>query len=736
MALRRRTRRRVGIPGPPPRVFLAAVLVVAAACSGDDSGDDGEALRIEVVSSRPEHVTGGSARVAVIAEDEDLGVDDLQVLGVPGPAGDAEDRGQRFVDFSDRFAADPHRPGRFVGVVDGLVQALDGVEEGQIVLEARAGDASAEVTVTNHPTTGPLFSGEQLPLMECTTEQFGLDPTTPEDGCEAPAEETWQYVDTQGEVHDLDDPSAPPDDVRLLDLDGAEAPFVIRTERGVLNRAVYQIQTLANESAWNERLVYRFGGGCGATFGQGTMTTAPWLDILERGYATATATFNTFGVLCNDVISAETMSMVKEHFVVDYGEPTYTIGEGASGGAIQQLLLAQNYPGLLDGIVPSMPFPDALSISGGVIDCRLLHDYYGTGAGGELTEEQRLAINGHATVNACQTWDNVFVDGIVPTSGCATDEDVYDAEENPNGFRCTFYETNVALIGRDPDTGFARSAYDNQGVQYGLVALNEGVITPEQFLDLNEQIGGFDIDGRPRSARSAVGEDQVRRAHETGRVTGPWGGLPDTAIILIDPYTDLIGDFHDRVRSFAFLDRLAGGQGDDSSRWPENVSLWSLGEAETDLAAAATGAFPRGAEAILAMDEWLTGAGEQQAAEGGSWQDALAAAKPESAESRCLPQGERPIVGPAANGDPACAEAMPVHGEPRMAAGAPRAGDVLKCQRISVDDAVSRGMYEVEFDDGQVERLAEVFSAGVCDYSQPGIGQTEPTDVWPSFQPS
>lgn len=713
--------------------LLAVALISAAACSDDSDDDDEGALRIEVVSSRPEHVTGGSALVEVTADDEDLGVDDLEVRGVLGPAGSDDDRGQRFVDFSDRFSADPDQPGRFVGVIDSLVQALDGVEQGQIVLEASAEGSTAEVTVTNHPTTGPLFSGEHLPLMECTIEEFGLEPSTPEDGCEAPTEETWQYVDTGGEVHDLDDPSSPPDDVQLLDRGGNEVPFVIRSERGVLNRAVYQIQTLAHESAWNERLVYRFGGGCGATFGQGTMTTEPWLDVLERGYATATATFNTFGVLCNDVISAETMSMVKEHFIVTYGEPAYTIGDGASGGAIQQFLLAQNHPGLLDGIVPSMPFPDALSISGGVIDCRLMNSYYATGTGSELTEAKRVAVNGHATLGACQTWDSVFVDGIVPSEGCAGDEDVYDAEGNPNGFRCTFYETNVALTERDPDTGFARPAYDNQGVQYGLQALNDGVITPEQFLDLNEHIGGFDSDGRPQADRSAVDEDLVGRAYEAGRVVGPWGGLPDTPVILVDPYTDLVGDIHDRVRSFAFLDRLSGGQGDDSSQWSATVSLWSLGETEIDLAAAVTGAFPGGTEAILAMDEWLTGAGEQQATEGSSWREALAAAKPESAESRCLPAGEEPIVGPRANEDPACVEAMPVHGEPRTAAGAPRAGDILKCQRISVDDAVSDGMYEVDLDTAHVDRLATIFPDGVCDYTQPGFGQTEPAGVWPSF---
>ena len=51
------------------------------------------------------------------------------------------------------------------------------------------------------------------------------------------------------------------------------------------------------------------------------------------------------------------------------------------------------------------------------------------------------------------------------------------------------------LLGRDPDTGFARRPVDNTGVQYGLLALRSGTITVEDFLDVNRDAGGYDIDG-------------------------------------------------------------------------------------------------------------------------------------------------------------------------------------------------------------------------------------------------
>ena len=40
--------------------------------------------------------------------------------------------------------------------------------------------------------------------------------------------------------------------------------------------------------------------------------------------------------------------------------------------------------------------------------------------------------------------------------------------------------------------GFAGIPIDNVGVQYGLGALQQGKITPAQFVDLNVKIGGLD----------------------------------------------------------------------------------------------------------------------------------------------------------------------------------------------------------------------------------------------------
>jgi hypothetical protein len=309
-------------------------------------------------------------------------------------------------------------------------------------------------------------------------------------------------------------------------------------------------------------------------------------------------------------------------------------------------------------------------------------------------------------------------------------EAVYDPVTNPDGWRCTVWESNVAVTGRDPDTGFARPGYDNEGIQYGLDALNAGVITPDQFLDLNHSIGGFDGDGQPAPQRSVVPDDLVARAYETGRVTGASDGLLDIPIILVNVYTDDLGDIHDRVRSFSILDRLAGGEG---AAWPASVSLWSIGlpagDSLVDTLTGALGDFT--AVPTHALDQWLTAAEAYEAGHGGTRRNALAATKPDSARSRCQPRGAAEIVGDDANDDPACVAAFPVHEEPRMAAGEPRRGDVLKCALRPVEDSLD--LYDVRLSDARIARLAEIFPTGVCDYDRPGVGEAPFTHPWYDF---
>ena len=255
---------------------------------------------------------------------------------------------------------------------------------------------------------------------------------------------------------------------------------------------------------------------------------------LSLGYAHATSSLNVFLNNCNDVISAETMAMVKEHFIKRFGVPVHTIGWGGSGGSIQQNLIAQNYPGLLDGIIPTVSFPDIVTIVPGIVDCTLLAHAFESSIL-PWTDEQKTAVSGFATWSTCaketkgQSWIKIgFSPELLQPMRCNSIVPhalVYDPLANRKGARCDVYDNQINVFGPDPRTGVARRPLDNVGVQYGLVAFNRGIIGAEQFLELNEKVGGYDDEGKTISTRMAGDPEGLRIAYATGRVNSGTGGL-------------------------------------------------------------------------------------------------------------------------------------------------------------------------------------------------------------------
>ena len=614
-------------------VVVVSIALVAAACTSDGQDSTGEpdpaaSLRLTALSTRAEYATNGDLLVGLEFDDE-VDVGDLRV--------DLDGR-----DVTSAFSPDvspfrpPGSPPRLVGLVSGLV---DGENR---VTATQNGDA-AVLDVVNHSVDGPLFSGPQQSPFVCTTERNGLGPA--EDDCWARTQVRWVYRTTDGRTVDLPDPAVTPDDVAMAERDGESLPFVVRVEKGVFNRSVTTFATLDpqpgpvagtvpgptparvwDDSGWNGRLVMRFGGGCGASFSQGEDGSGA-LDpeLLADGYAVVTSTLATFGTACNDVVAAETVMVAKEHFSEAYGLPRFTIGAGGSGGAIQQLLVAQNYPGLLDAVAPVIPFPDALTIAGGVADCGLLDRWFGDPAGATFTDDQRLAVTGFASPVTCLIWQATYLPNIDPSVGCNGElvraGQVYDPVTNPRGTRCTLQDSNVNLLGTDAETGFALSPLDNVGVQYGLGAQADGVIGVEEFLALNEGIGGYDVDGVWQPERTRASDEVLERAYAEGRVTAGTasadagalspagaGGLIDVPVLLVNVYSDPIGDIHDRQRIFAVRDRLRLADGSENP----NVVLWTLpGVVDVaSLIARISGDTDVTAEATRLLDRWLTSADE------------------------------------------------------------------------------------------------------------------------------
>ncbi len=612
-------------------------------------------LRIHVLSGRPDMVTGGSALIAV----DGPGVEEGVRLTVNGKAAS-------------------------VGLIEGLTP-------GRNIVEAVAGGHRARLELNNHPITGPVFSGPHQNPFVCETEAAGLGKPL-DANCSAATKVEYFYK------------AAGAAGMKPLDANGArpaDAEFTVRRETGTINRAIYVITVrhepgAALNSAWNGRLIYSFGGGCRAGFHQAKPLAGFDEASLRKGYATAASSLNVFGNNCNDVISAETMMMVKEHFIKTYGVPVATIGSGGSGGSMQQHLIAQNYPGLLDGITPSASYPDIVTIVAPVSDCTLLNRAF---EGGEWTDEQKTAVSGFATWKTCGSWMKSFSPALIRPGNCDASipaERRYDPVRNPKGVRCTIQDNHVNIFGRDA-RGFALRALDNDGVQYGLAAFNDGKITAEQFVKLNERVGGYDADGNLTPGRTIAGSQVLRTAYRTGRVNAGGGSLGSIPIIDFRRYVDQTGDIHDSIRSLATRARLVRSSGGAANR----VMLTNP---------------PRGVNPVWLVDEWLDNIRKDPSADTAAAK--LARNKPAALRDGCWTEGGEPAEQ--------CGQLYPVSGDPRMVAGAPVAGDVLKCALKPVDAAEYRQSLSAE----QLARLKAAFPRGVCDYTRPGVGQTTAPESW------
>ncbi len=489
-------------------VAVGAISLVASgapAVAGGQPGRPDGRLAIESVSNpRPDLVSGGQV-----------------LLRITSPSGGAVRVTANGQDVTANFAG--QTDGSMLGLVAGLRDGTNTI--GAQLAGHHGADQHTTLRVTNHPITGPVFSGHQQVPFFCETQVFGLAPAV-QPLCSAPTQVSYQYKTTAGAFAPLADPASRPADLASATVGGRSVPYIVRIERGTIDRAVYEIAALYDgsdpsplvpDTSWNRRLVYTFGGGCNAGYHQGRSTGGVVNDLfLAQGYAVASSSLNVLDNNCSPIISAEAAMMVKEHFIETYGPVAHTIGWGGSGGAIQQYDIAENYPGIVDGIVPGVSFPDPLSTAGPVTDCRLLDRYF-AGPGAALTPAQRVAVAGFADYETCVSWDQTFASRSTATDSCDSSIPVairWDPVTNPNGLKCNSNEQLVNQFGRDPRTGFVRSVLDNTGVQYGL----------------GRAAGRADHPGRLRGAqrgnrRSRLRRPARRRTHG-GRPEGARRGLP------------------------------------------------------------------------------------------------------------------------------------------------------------------------------------------------------------------
>jgi hypothetical protein len=780
-------------------------------------------FEISVLSGRADQVSGGDALVQV-AVPVRVAPDDVVIS-----LGDADVTAAFHPGDDDRT---------LVGLVEGL-------EDGDNTLTVNdEGDKGhvppASLTLTNHPIGGPIFSGPQQQPFVCTTARARFDSRPllgqplvdnqdrigipvaaedaqggyPQDGrgyptadaqivgwskdCAANTRMGYVYGTTGGQFRWLDDPAGPlPADIATVTtLDGQTVPFIVRWERGTINRFIYSVAMLApageadptapDDSLWNRRLVFSFDGGVGIGHFQGTTSTGSMLpsDLLGKGYGVMWSSGTRTSTHYNLQVGGETALMVKEHTVEAHGVPDYTVAVGGSGGAIQQYVYAQNHSGLINAAIPQYSYSDMVTQTIHVGDCELLEHYFDvTGRANPLWKdpEVRQAIMGLNASNFPQNlseeeisqWNGLYglygllgyqvMDrdpaspapaltecraswfGLTPLTLNPTFTNVSDIDklaQGTDGVEWTHWGDTVNIYGRGDD-GFARVPWDNVGVQYGLRALVEGVITPADFLDLNAQVGswkntgqmvpeGFPFQGSfsaenfdpwssrnmnlspdggvTPAARREGDPDAMRAAYTSGMEFQGDIGIP---VIDWRHYLEDELDMHHSHQSFATRQRMLNADGDAS-----NQVIWF-----TDARPAR--AFDQTPMAFEVIDEWMTNIAAHP-------ERSVADNKPARAVDSCFDTNGNLIASGSGvwdgvlddRPDGACTQRFPVYSSSRRQAGGPYEGGVWKCRLQPIERAIDKGLYgDWRPTAAEKARLGQIFPEGVCDYTKPDAGK-------------
>src|SRR5262245_16120129 len=461
-----------------PSVLWAGVLLGAllAASLPALAGHESDDLRIVTLSTRPDAVSGGDVLVEV-------------KLPQGTKPRDVE------ITLNRREIT---RAFQFDAARDALVGLVTGLELGKNVLRARVEekrhsghdgrDREARVELKNHPIFGPVFSGPRQTPWICETAASGLGEPPASGPCQLASRYEWFYKASDGTFNPLPSlsPPFPADLVQTTTIDGRTVDFIVRVESGTINESIYRIAIIDDPTnpvanpwsaggkkpgpGWNGKLFYHFLGGAGPGVRSWRNVVTSALNIsdtvstrdepLRLGYAVAFGTRNTFGTGANDIISAETVMMIKERFIEQYGLPRYTVGLGSSGGAMHQHLIAHAYPGLLDAITPVRSYPDLVTVVTDVIDCGLLNNYWDFVANpADWPPTKRSKVDGFPIDpmgrTNCVGWNAFARDWPGPTNGFDAVVPLavrYDPVTNRTGARGT-------LSGRDRQRLRHRSGY-------------------------------------------------------------------------------------------------------------------------------------------------------------------------------------------------------------------------------------------------------------------------------------
>jgi hypothetical protein len=719
--------------------MLAPPASAASPSTATSSGTGSTSPTIRVLSTRADLVSGGTALVAVFLP---TGVDPSAVRVTLGGK-----------DITGMFGAG-RLPGLMTGVpaqnllgidpsASALVGTVTGLATGANVLSATVPSGQgARLTLTNHPSGGPIFSGPQIQPWTCNagasdatcdrapSYQFFYVPVGANTGPQAP------NVTTPDPRFLPYDPTAPPPSAAIATTttDGGQSvPFIVRVETGSVDRGQYQIGVLFDpakpwspwqpQTGWDHKLMLLGGPNCGVSYTEGSAPSPLWYPALARGFAVADNALDVTGSDCNIVTQAESELMTKERLIDEYGLVRYTMGIGGSGESIVQQGVANAYPGIYDGIIPESSFADAWSVQLQTDDCDQAMHYWenpaGWAPGVAWTPADMSVVENGDVPSSCVAWAETFGRTLfTPTSGSTgvSSSQLYNPTTNPCGVRTTLWDYSVNVLGRRPSsvwsapekacgTGFANRPLDNVGVEFGLQGLLAGQLTPAQFADLNAKTGGRDIDYNWTPQRTMADPAALTATYRSGEVNE----TNNMHLPIIDIRTIANADLHDTYQSFVTRARLDAANGTHA-----NQAIWMVQAYNTGFAV------DPGVEmqAFGLMNTWLDRI--EADTSGRTPTQKVVADKPAGVVDQCT----------TANGIPApCV--VPASGSPRLGAGEPIVNDYWECQL----KPLTRQHFPstVSFTQAEWAQLKAAFPTGVCDYSKPAVDRQQ-TVPWLTYQ--
>jgi hypothetical protein len=658
------------------------VVLVAALGAGN-----AQAATIKVLSDRADLISGGDALVRVTPVGAKVTINGKNV--------------------TKQFAKRPN--GQYLALLTGL-------KDGANKVVATKGRHGARLTIFNHAIGGPVTAGPQIKPWKCLD---GLG-----DQCTKAPEFSYQYMPTGGSGFQAYDPDNPPSDVATTKTDSGETvPFVVRVEDGTLDRDHYKIASLYDPKSpaapWlppkglNHRLVIFHGFSCDTEYQQAAAPDVMNATALGHGFVTMSHALDNAGHNCNIATQAESLIMTKERVIEELGPLQWTIGSGCSGGSLVQQQVANAYPGLYQAISPQCSFTDAWSSAMQYVNYQLLRGYFenpGKWAPGVVwTPTAISAVEGHPDPANAVTFTTVIPSSGDPSRSCpgVPADQVYDPKTNPKGLRCTFQDYMRNVFGPRKSDGLTGRPVGNVGFQYGLKGLLAATLSVDQFLDVNDKIGSYDMDYNPIPQRMDADRPALDRVYRSGAVDQA-DNLDKVAIIDLrgpDP-----GAFHDVYRTYVMRARLQRNFGTTANQilWRGQVPL--MGDVNyVD-------------QAILALDRWMAAVAKDKRAVPRAKK--IIADKPADIVDRCTDGNGNEQDASVCDGT------VQAYSDPQLEGGMPMTDDVLRCELKPLDKADYKG---VTFSDAQWAQLQKIFPKGVCDFSKPGLGR-HPTTPWNVYQ--